>query len=188
MESEKLLFQIKQLQGTGKQSLDEREAVLELRDKLKVQRDREGAVVAGLMLLFGHKVLKDLVRIVWESEAPLLVRSFVEQQIDPKRGIVTGLEKIRLHRPGDIPGYGDVLPLAVYMPSADILAIMEHKGKLKQQYPRLATDNISELPKDVQFQRAVPAVIREIIEEDGVPLEEMERRNWFDMSAWKFTI
>jgi hypothetical protein len=66
-ESEGLLFQIKRLQAVGGQSLDDRKAILELRDKLKVLRDRENNVVAGLMLLFGHKELKDYVRIVWAS-------------------------------------------------------------------------------------------------------------------------
>jgi hypothetical protein len=184
-ESEDLLFQIKELQAASGQSLEEREAVLVLRDKLKIHRDRERLVVAGLALLFGHKVLRDYVRVVWQSDAPLLVRSFVEQQIDPNFSDVTGLEKIRLHA----PGYGDDSPLAVFMPPAEIMAIMNHQRDLNRQYPRLKTDNIGEMPADVQFRRAVPAVIREIMDkiQQGIPLEELERRKWFDMFAWKFT-
>lgn len=79
-ESEDLLFEIKQRQAAGPQSLDNREAVLKLRDKLEMLRDREAIVIAGLMLLFGHKDLKDYVRIVWEKHASLLVRSFIEQE------------------------------------------------------------------------------------------------------------
>jgi hypothetical protein len=184
-ESEDLLFQIKQLHAAGGQSLDDREAVLELRDKLKVLRDTESAVVGGLILLFGHKDLKDYVRIVWKDQASLLVRSFVEQEIDPNFWIVTGMEKIRLHP----PGYGDD-PLVVFVPPADIQAIWDHQQNLKERYPELATDNIGELPNEVQFRRAVPAVIGGILSrmEKGVPLEEMERRKWLDTSAWKFTI
>jgi gluconate kinase len=57
-------------------------------------------------------------------------------------------------------------------------------------HPRLATNNISELPDDVQFRHAVSAVIRKIVSKmgEGVPLEEMERCKWLDTSAWKFTI
>jgi hypothetical protein len=183
-ESEDLLFRIKHLQATG-QSLDDREVVLELRDKLKVLRDMESAVVEGLMLLFGHKDLKDYVRIVWEHQAALLVRSFVEQGVNPDRLIVTGLEKIRLHP----PGYGDD-PLAVFLPPANIQAIFDHQRNLRERYPRFATNNVSELPDDVQFRHAVPAVIRKIVSKMGekVPLEEMERDKWLDTSAWKFTI
>jgi hypothetical protein len=53
-ESEDLLFRIKQLQATGGQSLDDREAVLELRDKLKARRNREDAVVTGLRAVFAR--------------------------------------------------------------------------------------------------------------------------------------
>jgi hypothetical protein len=184
-ESEDLLFEIKKLQGTGGHSLSEREAILELRDALKAQRDKEAAIVEGLMLLFRHKGFKDLVRLVWEDEAPLLVRSFVEQGIDPNLSNVTGLEKIRLHP----PGYGAESSLAVFLPAAGIQAIWEHRKNLKQRYPELKTDNISELPNDIQFRHALPAIIREIVfkMQEGMPLEEVERRNWFDMSAWKFT-
>jgi hypothetical protein len=185
-ESEDLVFKIKRLQAAHKQSLDRREAILELRDRLKVQRDCERAVVDGLMLLFGHKVLRDFVSIVWTEEAPLPVRSLVEQGIDPNLAIVTGLEKIRL-RP---PGYGDDLSVAAFMPAADIQTILNHQIALKRRYPKLAANNISDLPKDVQFRRAVPAVIRKIVAkmEEGVTLEEMERDKWLDMSGWKFSI
>lgn len=183
-ESEDLLFQIKQLQSTGGQSLDDREAVLELRDKLKVLKDRERAVTAGLSLLFG-KYLNDYVRVIWESDAPLLVRSFVEQEIDAKLGNVTGLEKIRLLP----PKYGES-PIAVFMPPADIVAILNHQAAKKVQFPKLATDIVSELPNNVQFRYAVPAVVRKIVSKmaEGVPLEEMERHNWLDTSAWKLTL
>jgi hypothetical protein len=174
-----------QLQATGGQSLDDRKIVVELRDKLKVLRDKENAVIAGLMLLFGHKDLKDWVRIVWEDQAPLLVRSFVEQGIDPNLSTVTGLEKVRLYPPGAVDD-----PLAIFMPAADIHAIWDHQRNLNERYPKLATDNIGELPKDVQFRHAVPAVIRKIASnvEEGVPLEEMLRRKWFEMLKWKFII
>jgi hypothetical protein len=142
-ESEDLIFQIKKLQATEGHSLEGREAIADLRDKLKVQRDRESAVVAGLMLLFGHKRLKDLVRVIWEDNAPLLIRSFVEQGIYPKLRNVTGLEKIRLYPPGPRffhnEGFYEDDALAVYVPPADIAVIWDHKLKLKRRYPKLAT-------------------------------------------------
>jgi hypothetical protein len=176
LESEDLLFQIKQLQTADSHSLGGREAVLELRDKLKILRDREAAVVAGLRLLLGHKTLRDYVRVVWEEEAPLLVRSFVEQELDPHFSNVTGLEKIRLYPPDS----SDEQSVAVFMPGADIVSVWDHWRQLKEQYPRLSTDNIDELPKPIKFRYAVPAVIRTIVSklEEGVPLKEIERRQW----------
>jgi hypothetical protein len=186
-ESEDLLFQIKQLQATGGQSLDDREAVLELRDKLAVLRKRESAVIEGLMLLFGHKDLKDYVRSVWEQHAPLLVRSFVEQSINPDLWDVTGLEKITLHP----PVYGEMDPLPVFMPPADIEAIFAHQRKLGERWPGDAANNVRDLPDDIQFRHALPAVIRKILAKirEGVPLGEMERNKWLDPGlAWKFRI
>jgi hypothetical protein len=63
-ETEELLFQIKQVQRERNQCLTHRERVLELRDELKMVRDLEVAVVAGLRLLLGHKHLRDYVRFV----------------------------------------------------------------------------------------------------------------------------
>jgi len=131
----------------------------------------------------GHKDLKDYVRFVWEEDSPLLVRSFVEQAIDLNLSNVTGLEKIGLHP----PLYGDE-PIAVYMPPKDTAAILDHETKLKLRYPDLPTRHVLELPKRVQFPRAVPAIIRKIASEmeTGVPLDEMEHRKWLDLSAWTF--
>jgi len=184
-ESENLLFQIKERQATGGQSLDDREAVLELRDKLKVLRDREGAVIEGLMLLFGHKELKDYIRIVSEQHAPLLVRSFVEQSINPDLWNVTGLEKITLHP----PVFGEMDPLQVFMPPADIEAIFAHQRNLRKRFPGHATNNVGELPDDIRFRHAVPAMIRKILAKmkEGVPLEEIERDKLLDWWAWRFT-
>jgi hypothetical protein len=76
-ESEDLLLQIKELQSAGEQALENREAVLELRDMLKRRVDSENRAVAGLRLLLSHKDLPDLFRLVWRNETPLAVRSFV---------------------------------------------------------------------------------------------------------------
>lgn len=91
-ETEDLLFQITNRQAAETDTLADRIAVVDLRDKLKILRDRERAVAAGLQLLLGHKDMRDYVRIVWEKDAPLLIRSFVEQELDPDGSNVTGLE------------------------------------------------------------------------------------------------
>lgn len=185
-ESEDLLFQIKELQAVDSLSFKGREAVLALRDKFKIERDREAAVVAGLRLLLGHKTLRDYVRVVWKEEAPLLVRSFVEQGLDPRLSDVTGLEKIRLHP----PGLSDNQAVAVFMPGSDVMSIWDHQQQLRNRYPRLSTENIDELPKPIKFRYAIPAVVRTVVSkmEEGVLLEEIERRQWFDMFAWRTTI
>jgi hypothetical protein len=190
-ESEDLLFQINRLQAASGQSLDKREAVLELRDKLKLQREREGAVVAGLTLLFGHKDLNDYVRWVWEDEAPLAIRSFVEQQIDPNIAIVTGLNKIRLLPPGYVhaPEYLEDESIPHYIPPTDLKAIFEHRTSPEQRHPTLA-GSIIELPNDVQLRHLVPRVVREIVSKmgRGIPLEEIERSKWLRFPDWKFTL
>ncbi|MER9229115.1 restriction endonuclease [Mesorhizobium sp. M0664] len=184
-ESDEVLFQIKTLQATTSRSLKAREAVLQLRDKLKVLRDREVAVAAGLRMLLGHKTLRDYVRVVWEEHAPLLVRSFVEQGLDPHFDVVTGLEKIRLYP----PGLSADQSIAVFMPDADVGSIWRHQAHLRKQYPNVATDNVDEMPKPIKFRHAIPAVIRAVMSklEEGVRLEYLERDQWLDMYAWRIT-
>lgn len=184
-ESEQLLFEIKELRAKGNLTLDEREAIVLLRDKLKRLTDRENEVVAGLRLLFGHKDLREYVRHVWHKHAALLVRSFVEQGVDLTRGTVTGLEKIRIHSPGRIVDTG----IAIFLPGQEIRQIWEHQRELKAKHPRLSTDNVSELPKDVQFGRVIPEILRQTVNkvEEGVPLAELEQAKWLDTSAWKVT-
>jgi hypothetical protein len=184
-EAEDLQFVIKRLQAKSGRVLKKREAVLDLRDQLKRLRDREASAVAGLMLLFGHKVLRDLVRAAWQGEAPLLVRSFVEQALDPDFGIVTGLEKIRIYPPGLEPSDA----VAVFIPGADIVAVKNHHSELKKRYPKLRTDNVGELPERIRFQHALPAMIRTAIRalEAGTPVERLERERWFEMSEWRMT-
>lgn len=183
-ETEDLLFEVTQFQATQVQSLEKREAVLALRDKLRIQRDKEAAVVAGLKLLLSHKLLLGLVRFVWKDEATLLIRSIVEQGIEKESWEDPGLQKLRLHPPGDD------LHITAFVPPDDIRAVFNHKAALIRQYPTLATDNISELPKHIQARYAVPRVIQKMVSQmdNGDTLEGMERRKWFDMAAWKFTI
>lgn len=185
LESEDLLFQIKKLQTEDSDSLEGREAVLKLRDKLKILRDREAAVIAGLRLLLGQEILRDYVRVVWEKEAPLLVRSFVEQELDPRFSNVTGLEKLRLHPPKS----NDEQRVLVFMTGADIQSVWDHRLQLKKKYPRLSTDNVEELPGPIKFRYAVPAIIRTIMSEleKGVSLKEIERRQWLDFFAWRIS-
>ncbi|WP_095089660.1 hypothetical protein [Mesorhizobium sophorae] len=188
-ESEDLLFEIKKLQATTSRSLKGREAVLELRDKFKARRDREVAVIKALRLLLGHKIFCDLMWVAWDDQAPLLVRSLVEQGLDPNFSTVTGLEKIRIYPPDHPPGFGDDQSIAVFMPGAEVGSIVRNQWHLQKQFPNLETDNIGEMPRPVQFRYAIPAVIREVMWklENGVSLEEMERLQWNQMHRWRIS-
>lgn len=182
-ETADLLFEIKQRQASTNQSLKEREAIVGLRDKLRRLRDRERTAVAGLSLLFGNKFLREMMS-VWRDHASLLVRSYVEQELDFHFSTVTGSEKIRIFPPG-LPSDGRV---AVSMPPVDFAAIMQHRMDLKKKYPDLRSDNVSELPNTVQFKWVMPALVREWVKalDIGRSAEELERARWFDSAAWRF--
>ena len=182
-EADDLLFLIKARQATPQPSLNQREAVVNLRDKLKRLRNRERTVVAGLRLLFGHKLLVEHMS-VWRNHAPLFIRSFVEQELDLDSSRITGLEKIRIFPPGTAPE--DCI--AVFMPPEDILSIMQHEKELRGKYPNLKTNNVFELPKPVQFKWAMPALVRAWISalEAGRSVEDLERVGWFDSEKWRF--
>lgn len=182
-ETDDLLFEIKERQAATKLSLSERQAILDLRDKLERLRHRERTAVTGLKLLFGHKLLRELMS-VWLDHVTLFVRSFVEQELDPNFSTVTGLEKIRIFPPGTAPEDR----IAVFMPRKDIYSIMQHRNELRDRYPKLQTDNVSELPKLVQFKWAMPALVRAWISalENGRSSEELERAGWFNSAGWRF--
>lgn len=182
-ETDDLLFEIKERRAAPEPSLGEREAILNLRDKLKRLRDRERTAVAGLNLLFGHKLLRELMS-AWCDHVPLFVRSFIEQELDPNFSTVTGLEKIRIFPPGTVPEDR----IAVFMPSSDIYSIMQHRMELQAKHPKLKTNNVSELPKPVQFKWAMPALVRAWISalDGGRSVDELERAGWLDSAGWRF--
>jgi hypothetical protein len=182
-ETADLLFEIKKRQAAPNQSLKEREAIVDLRDNLRRLRDRERTAVAGLRLLFGNKFLREMMSI-WRDHASLLVRSYVEQELDLQFSTVTGFEKIRIFPPGLPPDER----VAVFMPPVDLAAIMQHRMELRKRHPNLRSDNVSELPNPVQFKWAMPAIVREWVKalDSGRSAEELERAGWFDTAAWRF--
>jgi hypothetical protein len=184
-EADDLLFLIKERQAAPKPSLNQREAVVDLRDKLVRLRNRERTAVAGLKLLFARKPLSDYMS-VWRDHAPLFVRSFVEQELDPDSSNIKGLEKIRIFPPGAAPEDR----IAVFMPPQDISSIMQHGRELRGRFPNLETNNVSELPKPVQFKWAMPALVRAWISalEVGRSEDDLERVGWFDSEKWRFEL
>jgi hypothetical protein len=120
------------------------------------------------------------------EHAPLFVRSFVEQQLDPESSNVTDLEKIRIFPPGTPPEDG----IAVFMPPQDIYSIMEHRKELRGRFPDLETDNVGELPKLVQFKWAMPALLRAWIKalQAGRSEDDLDRAGWFDYYKWLFKL
>jgi hypothetical protein len=82
----------------------------------------------------------------WTTATNVLVRSFVEQGINPNLGNVTGLEKIRLHP----LGYEDE-SFAVFMPAQGVQTILNRQIELHKRFPKLQTNLVSELPTMFRF-------------------------------------
>ncbi|WPL57933.1 restriction endonuclease [Qipengyuania profunda] len=182
-ESEELLLRIKARQSEPDLSLDDREEILKMRGELKKLEDRERRSIAGLELLLRHDTLGEYVRLVWKEHAAFLVRSFVEQELDPGLSDVTGLEKIRIAPPD--AAHDDTH--AVFLPSSEIVAIQEHRRDLHRRYPKVDPDFVGELPDEVCFGRVLPALVRTILNrlDDGESLTRLVERGWLDTSAWR---
>lgn len=183
-ESEDLLSKIKEKQAVVTAALDKRKNILKLRDRLKTEKDREARVTKGLRLLLAYEALADSLAYVWEDHVALLVRSFVEQGIDPNFGNVTGLEKIRLR----LPGAEDDQWTSIFVPPHVLNDIWDHSVRLKNKWnPDLPTNNIGELPADVQFRYAIPAVVRRSVSEidRGMTAEQLDKHGWFNMYNWR---
>lgn len=185
-ESDDLLLRIRRLQVSTSPSLERRKEVLKHRERLHVHTNEEESAVIGLKLLLGHPVLSDYVRLVWEKNSPLLVRSFIEQQIDPNSIDVTHKEKIRLTSPMTLsdPAGNDI---AVFMPSSEIASAIEYSWDLKRKYPNMNVEVVSELFEPVQFGYAIPSIIRRIVHgiRNGIPLDAFEKAKWLDFHLWQ---
>ncbi len=134
------------------------------------------------MLLLGHEALRDYVRFVWTDYAPLLVRSFVEQAVDAHRGVITGLNKIRLYAPGVF----DEDSVALYIPQEATLAIWDRWKELKSRFPDLNVKNVEELPPSVKFRYAVPEILRQVLDAMcETELEALIQKGWLQLHRWR---
>lgn len=185
-ESDDLLLKIRKLQVMAAPSLERRKVVMKHRENLYAHTYDEESVVVGLKLLLSHPDLSEYVRIVWEKNSPLLIRSFIEQQIDPHLSDVTHKEKIRLFAPRALadPAGSDI---AVFMSASEYSETVSHSWELKSKYPNLDVEKVIELFEPVQFGYAVPAIIRRIVHglRSGIPLEIFEQAKWLDFHLWK---
>lgn len=184
-ESEDLLLQIKQRQSTSEQTFENREAVLDLRDALKRRVDSENRAVAGLKLLLCHKYLPDLFRLVWRDEAPLVVRSFVENELRLQVRDVKNMEKLRLLP----PGFGDDEARSCLMQPGGLSAIVDYHAEHRRRWKKSPGQTVEEMPERVKFGYAIPTILDEILKkmEQGMSLEEVERRKLLDVTAWRYS-
>ncbi len=185
-ESDILRFDIRSLEAGGSLKIEVRRKILALREKLYVETGAEECVVAGLELLLSHPDLSEYLRAVWEEESPLLVRSFVEQQIDPHLADIKHKDKIRIFPPLELaePAGSDI---AVFMPIAEHAQALHYSWELKTKFPRLDVEKVSELYKPVQFGYAIPAILRRIISglRRRMPIEVFEEAKWLEFHRWK---
>jgi hypothetical protein len=185
-ESEDLLLRIKERQSTGQQTLEVREGILELRDALKRRVDGENRAIAGLRLLLSHKYLPDLFRLVWRDQAPIAVRSFVENELRLNVRDVKNLEKVRLFPPGQL---GDDNARSCLMPPGGLTAIFEHQAQHRRRWKKAPVETVDEMPDSVKFGHAIPTILDEILKkmEEGMSPEEVEHRGLLDIVAWRYS-
>lgn len=187
-EADDLLVKIRSLQSTQTNSLERRKSVLKHCERLYSHVYDEESVLIGLQLFFSHPDLSEYVRVPWDNDAPLLIRSFIEQQLDPNLSNIKGKEKIRLFAPHALPepAGGDI---AVFMPISEHNRTVRHSWELRAQYPKLNVEKLDELFRPVRFQYAIPAVMRGIVNgiRNGIPIETFEQANWLQFHLWKAT-
>lgn len=185
-ESDDLLLKIHKLQAGASRSLERRKAVIKHRENLYAHTYDEESTITGLKLLLGHPDISEYVRIAWEKNSPLLIRSFIEQQIDPHLSDVTNKEKIRLIPPQTLadPEGGDI---AVFISKSEHSETVRYSWELKKKHPNLDVKTMTELFEPVQFGYALPSIIRRIVHEirSGIPLGVFETAKWLDFHLWK---
>ncbi|QBL92319.1 hypothetical protein KSAC_00710 [Komagataeibacter saccharivorans] len=185
-ESDDLLLKICKLQAGASRSLERRKMVVKHREELYIHTEDEESTITGLKLLLGHPDISEYVRIVWEKHSPLLIRSFIEQQIDPDLCDIAGKEKIRLIAPQALPDpAGSDIP--VFISKHEHSEMVRYSFDLKAKYPNLDVETMTELFNPVQFGYAVPSIIRRIVRgiRSGIPLCAFEEAKWLEFHLWK---
>jgi hypothetical protein len=180
-ESELLLRDIAEQRKKGT-SLKNRDAILTLRDRLERLESRERRVMTGLQLLLAHEDLADYLRVVWPNDAPLVIRSYIEHEIDPDSMIVTGMHKIRIRAPNT-----QEPEVAVYLTSEQAGAIMTIQQERRAKYGATLTDSVGELPDDVRSAAAIPYLIARLVTlmKEGASIDELGRQGLLHISMWR---
>lgn len=151
---------------------------------LKRRVDRENRAVVGLRLLLSHKYLPDLFRLVWRDEVPLAARSFVENEIRLSVRDVKDMEKLRLLP----PGLGEEDARSCFMQPGGLSAIFDHQAEHRRKWKKPPIETVDEMPDAVKFRYAIPTILDDILKkmEEGMSLEEVDRRKLLDLTAWRY--
>nr|WP_245198480.1 restriction endonuclease [Sphingopyxis italica] len=185
-ESEALLLDIATRNAKANQSLADRRKIVAVRDELHSHREKEKMIAQGLRLMFSHGYFRGVLRAVWDkTDVALLVRSFIEQRIDPKFGNVTGMEKIRLHPPMSAES-----AVCIFVSATQHGAINAHLRKLRKTYSGMGEFTARELPPAVRYGLALPAIIERIVTnlQNGMEFQVMDSRSWLEADSWKISL
>ncbi|HZQ25208.1 MAG TPA: hypothetical protein VFA89_20645 [Terriglobales bacterium] len=180
-ESDELVAQLAAYDGR-QLTITERQARLELRDRLAVKEQKEVRISRGLGLLLGDPTV-----LPWDSgDAATAVTGLVNHELKDNPFIDPETIKMRVTCPHDKEIYRNR-----YLTRADVASItaLQQKRDKKLGHGR-HTNTVMELPDEVRGAEAIPAAIAAILHQldEGRSLEEMRKQGILYLGDWRIDI
>lgn len=76
------------------------------------------------------------------------------------------------------------------MPPGALSAIFDQQTEHRRKWKKPPIETVDEMPDAVKFGYAMPTILNEILKkmEEGMPLEEVDRRKLLDLAEWSYVL
>jgi len=187
-ESDEIVAKLVLYEGR-KLTIADREARLELRDKLATKEAAEARVSKGLHLLLGDPTVASWILGVYRDsgDAARAVTGFVNHELDPENLFIKqDSVKLRVIAPKHPEICRSRYISKVQL--ASIMSLMTARDKRFASHGH--TKTVGELPDEVRGAEAIPAVISEILRQlsEGHTLEELRKLGVLDIGTWNIDV
>lgn len=187
-ETDSLIEELRVLDSADSTLMETRLRRIELRRKLNKNIAEEYAVARGIIFMLSNPTVAGFVVAVWENDTPMLVRGFIENELNSARGIIQpGDHEMCLWPPGrKIAEFRT----KSHFPQALVPELLELRNRNIARWNKPLTDSVLELPESLRNFYAVPAVLRKIFYalDEGTTLDSLKAKGWLDISSWSVEI
>lgn len=183
-ESDELLQEINAL-DVRKQTDTIRKLRIEMRGRLRKMTHREAEAVRSLLFLFQTQEIQFLLREIWPSLMPSVVRRVVERAM----GLRTPDSQIdyaemRLWPPGG--SRPDTLDrITIHLSQEQVKAIMQRSEDHSKRWNKAMSKEVLELPDSV-LKLVIPAIVNRLLAriDGGQSIGDLRAKNWLNLASW----
>ncbi|ESP90659.1 MULTISPECIES: restriction endonuclease [Pseudoalteromonas] len=196
-ESKKLKQKLSRLQYQTETNAEIRQKKLKIRRKLRVMGNREADIQSTIKFIFSHDTLRFYLfeRDESDLQAAVVFKALIESRLLSSEIKQTD-QKIRLRPPSPEKLAGPFIEhsvaqsdIAINIPYPDYEKLMEKEVSFYKHYGNHMCKVVSELPKEIRWKYALPALIKRIeriMSEDKKSIDELEMAGYLDLHAWTY--